>query len=150
MSADSLLIRKGVETDLPGLCVVFNAARAEAKCFAGGDATLEGFISQVEGEESHVVEIGGSVAGFISVWKPDQFVHHLYVLPQFQGHGVGQALLQKAEEMYGLPLSLKCATGNARAQRFYKSHGWVPMGESGTGEDGPWVRLWLPPRVTGL
>ncbi len=132
--------------DVPALLCVFNAARAEAGCFAGGDATLEGFATQVEGEEIHVAVVDGNVAGFVSVWRPDQFVHHLYVLPQFHGHGIGQALLLRCEEVYGLPLSLKCATGNARAQRFYRNRGWILMGESGVAEDGPWERLWLPPR----
>ena len=143
MHAGSFLIRRVEEADVPVLREVFNTARAEAGCFASGDATLEGFASQVEGEEIHVAEIDGGIAGFVSVWQPDQFVHHLYVMPQFQARGIGQALLRRCEEVYGLPLSLKCATGNEKAQRFYKRHGWTPMGESGVAEDGPWERLWL-------
>jgi ribosomal protein S18 acetylase RimI-like enzyme len=148
MNAGLFSIRRAEEADVPALLGVFNTARAEAGCFAGGNATLEGFAALVEGEEIHVAVSDGSVAGFVSVWRPDQFVHHLYVLPQYQGHGAGHALLRQCEEVYGLPLSLKCATGNARAQHFYRSHGWTLMGESGVAEDGPWERLWLPPRAS--
>jgi len=94
----------------------------------------------VEGEEVHLAVLEETIAGFVSVWVPDRFIHHLYVSAQYQSQGVGSALLQACEAMYGRPLSLKCDVRNHRAQRFYRSKGWFPR-ETGMGEEGPWEQL---------
>ena len=121
---------------------VFNTARAFAGCFGSGPMRAEDFACLIAGEETYVVLTMNQIAAFVSVWPPDRFIHHLYVAPLNQNRGVGSSLLRMCAKKYGLPLSLKCDIANLRTRAFYERRGWVP-GESGSGPDGPWQRLWL-------
>ncbi len=82
----------------------------------------------------------GELLGFVSVWEPDSFVHHLFVAQAFQGRGVGQQLLESLTSWLPLPHRLKCAARNQRAEAFYRSHGWAEIGR-GFSSDGPYVML---------
>lgn len=135
-------IRAGEAEDLPVLVDIFNASRAAAGCFSDIALAPGEFAVQVRGEEIHVSELDGRPAGFVSVWRAENFIHHLYVEPALQGRGIGRGLLRACEEMYGLPLSLKCDVANARACAFYERCGWV-ADEAGESPDGPWLRFWL-------
>lgn len=87
----------------------------------------------------------GELLGFVSVWEPDSFVHHLFVAQAFQGRGVGRALLEGLASWLSPPLRLKCAAANIRARAFYHSQGWREI-ERGLSEDGPYVLIQkLPP-----
>lgn len=136
------MVRTGSEKDYDHLVRVFNASRASSGCFGGGSITPNEFEEQVKGEVIHVMDVKRGIAGFVSVWERDKFVHHLYVAPRFQGQGIGKDLLDLCVEKYGLPLSLKCELANVRARRFYERHGWK-AGDRGEGPNGPWQRLWL-------
>lgn len=81
----------------------------------------------------------GAVIGFIAVWKPDAFIHHLFVAPDRLREGIGHALLQAA----GWPraaLQLKCLVRNERALAFYRAHGFTDAGR-GTSDEGEYVLL---------
>lgn len=75
------------------------------------------------GEEIWVALESGEVIGFISIWEPDSFVHHLFVSPQWLKCGVGLQLLNLAKQRYS-ELSLKCLTQNSNATDFYRSQGF--------------------------
>lgn len=139
-------IRPAVTADQPLLCGIYTASRTAAGCYPGSPPDAAHFAGLIEGEEIQVAEIGGELAGFVSVWVADRFIHHLYVLPRFQRQGVGSALLRACVAGYGLPLSLKCDLCNLRARRFYAHKGWVAT-ETGTGDHGPWERLSLNPEI---
>ncbi|MBT0963959.1 GNAT family N-acetyltransferase [Denitromonas iodatirespirans] len=123
---------------------LYNASRASAGCFDEAAVTLAEFLGGIEGEDVHVATLAGAVVGFVSVWVPERFIHHLYVSPAHQGCGVGSALLRACEARYGRPMSLKCVTRNLRARRFYQQRGWRCEG-GGVGEDGPWEHWYSPP-----
>ncbi|WP_305906462.1 GNAT family N-acetyltransferase [Methylomarinum sp. Ch1-1] len=138
----TLNIRMPVEEEKTRLLEIFNSARLSAGCFTEDPLDLAEFSRRINGEVVHVAEIGGQIAGFVSVWEAQAFIHHLYVCPRFQGQGLGKALLQMCERRYGRPLSLKCICANRRALGFYRRNGWISKG-SGSGVDGAWERLWL-------
>lgn len=71
------------------------------------------------------------VVGVI-VFTPD-WVHHLYVLPEHQGRGLGEALLAKAKAGSS-DLQLWTFQGNDKARRFYEARGFVVEEET----DGSW------------
>ncbi len=71
-----------------------------------------------------VARIAGGIAAFASVWEPENFLHHLYVLPQHQRQGVGGELLRHCTNTFGLPMSLECIEANVEACRFYENLGW--------------------------
>ena len=94
------------------------------------------FEEQTLGESVWIAEgAPGEILGFISIWEPDAFIHHLYVLPQYQRQGVGRALLEHTRRWLPLPHRLKCLELNSRALRFYIKEGWMEIGQGGTHDD---------------
>ena len=83
------------------------------------------------------------IAGFISIWEPDHFIHMLYVHADFHGQGVGTVLLAGLAEWAQRPWQLKCLTRNTRAQQFYARHGFVVTGQGQTA-DGEFVLMTRP------
>lgn len=143
MRAESISISTVLVEERVSLVSLYNASRASAGCYPDGSIDFDAFQSLVEGEEIHVARLGDEIVGFVSVWVPENFIHHLYVAPRHQSAGIGSALLQVCAARYGLPLSLKCDVCNSRAQRFYRKLGWRP-GAAGVGEYGPWEHLYSP------
>lgn len=127
--------------DLPSLRALFLDARRAAFHWRPAEAfRLGDFDQQTQGEHILVAtDEAGAVTGFVSVWEPDAFIHHLYVAPERQGRGIGHALL-RAAGWPGGSLRLKCLARNAGALAFYRAHGFVETGQ-GTGEDGDYVVL---------
>jgi len=138
-----LVLRDARQSDLEQLPVIYSQARAAVDCFPDPPISLAEMLDLIQGERVCVAELQQQIAGFVSIWEPDRFIHHLYVLPAHQNSGVGGALLSYCEKEYGAGLSLKCEVANDRAQAFYRHRGWVAR-ESGVGKHGPWDRLYAP------
>lgn len=85
---------------------------------------LSDFNRDTEGERVLVAIAGGEVVGFISIWEPDNFIHHLYIADGYQGQGIGKLLLEEAKSLHS-SLSLKCMVENQNAVGFYQSNGFV-------------------------
>lgn len=100
------------------------------------------------GEVVHVAREAGAILGFVSVWEPDHFIHHLYVGGAHQNRGVGSRLLEFVRQTHSRSLRLKCVTVNERARRFYLRHGWRQIGD-GLSEDGDYLLLESPPAADG-
>ena len=96
----------------------------------------------VQGEIVHAAFIGEDVAGFVSVWQEDNFIHFLAVDEKYRHQGVGRFLLSFAEKTFGRPLSLKCLADNEGALGFYSSYGFKAIAE-GDSEDGCYLLLRL-------
>lgn len=71
-----------------------------------------------------IAEMNGEIAGYSAV-SPG-WLEQLYVLPQFQGRGIGAQLLTRAE---GSQASFRfwVFQKNFRARRFYENHGARPV-----------------------
>lgn len=106
------------------------------------DISVADFDSAVQGERILVAEADGRIAGFLSVFEPDAFIHSLYVDACCRHAGIGRALLAEAESEFGLPLTLKCEAGNRAALRFYTAAGWKNEQE-GMSEEGPYYLMSL-------
>ena len=85
---------------------------------------LTDFDKDTLGEQILVATKGNQILGFVAIWRPESFVHHLYVSPQFCGKGVGATLLNAVKERY-TQFSLKCMTENVQAVNFYHSQGLI-------------------------
>lgn len=106
---------------------------------------VAGFRALTEDEVVLVAEgAQGRIVGFTAVYIEEAFIHHLYVHPNAQGHGVGTVLLAAARALAGgRQASLKCAVRNRRALAFYAARGWT-QAEIGRDTLGRWVRLLSP------
>ena len=54
-----------------------------------GKFARDRFHNDTRGEEIWVAEAGGQVIGFVTLWRPDPFVHFLLVHPDWRGNGAG-------------------------------------------------------------
>lgn len=77
-----------------------------------------------DGDDIWVAKIDSIIVGFVSIYKTDNLLHNLFVLPQHQGKGVGGLLLLFAESQLNNPMKLKVALNNLSASSFYKKYGW--------------------------
>lgn len=81
------------------------------------------FDRDTEGEQIWIAVEGNDVLGFISIWTPDSFIHHLFVSPNKLANGAGTELLKIAKQQFS-QLSLKCLIANERATEFYRAKGF--------------------------
>ena len=122
---------------------IYNQARAPVACFVAKDVTEGELRALIVGEEVQlVVNKTDGLLGFVSVWKQERFIHHLYIRPEYQSVGLGQRLIAACVARYGLPLSLKSLIANKKACNFYERHDWIGLVD-GTGLDGPYRHYWL-------
>lgn len=99
------------------------------------------FAAASEGEDVWVAaRPTDGICGFISVWRPQSFIHHLYVDPRFHHQGVGTALLASLADWLPAPWTLKCAAANTLAHAFYTARGWRTI-DTGVSENGPYFLL---------
>lgn len=129
--------REATPDDGPCLADIYRSCLTIADWLPEGASEKAHFDRDTEGERLFLVEEGGEVLGFVSVWEPDSFLHHLYVHPEAQGRGVGTLLLRHLRDHVQPPWRLKCACSNQRAHRFYRSRGWFQI-EEGNSETGPY------------
>ena len=93
-----IIVRDAVAADTPALRELFLHSRRETFVWVPAGAFQPAdFDAQTEGERLRVAEDGsGRLAGFVSVWEPDHFIHHLHVSWPHHRSGVGRALLDRA------------------------------------------------------
>lgn len=98
------------------------------------------FLGYAEHEELWVAEPDGAIAGFLSYFAPEHFLHSLYVRRGARGQGIGAALIAHARAHYGVPHSLKVDVPNEAARRFYERLGYAEI-RSGTTDGVDWIEL---------
>lgn len=120
-----MIIRPGHPSDRPFLRTLYLHARKISWPWAdSSDWQLEDFDAATLDETVWVAEIDGHRVGFASVWENDNFLHNLFVDPDWQGHGVGAALLEQVQKTFTSTGVLKCLIQNEQALAFYHHHGW--------------------------
>lgn len=138
-------IRPALESDHAALAELFLLARRES--FDWEDTSrfrLEDFAVQTEGEAIYLAEDeeSGDLLGFISVWEPECFVHHLFIAQEQRGRGVGRALLSDLQWRMAGPFRLKCVAANEAALAFYRRLGWIATGHGSVNGIHHYVMEW--------
>lgn len=137
----NIIIRPSAAEDIQELKQIFLEARQSTFTWAEpGAFQLDDFERETYGEKILVAVTEDSIAGFISLWEYDHFIHHLYIRNDLQGKGIGSALLDAAVSTVGYPLRLKCLERNTKALSFYQKKGFVAKGK-GMAELGVYFRL---------
>lgn len=118
-------IKEATKNDYRKLREIFYNTRLETfKYIALSSIKLEDFDSSTEGELILTAWIDGEIAGFISIWEEDKFIHNLFVSSEYKRCGMGKALINECINIIGLPLTLKCVIENKNALDFYMYQGW--------------------------
>lgn len=126
MSKNDISIQKAQKEDYDELRKIFLKTRQENFNWMEYDSIkLEDFDSSTEGELILTAKIGNDIAGFVSIWEEDKFIHNLFVSSNFKRRRVGKALIDQSVKEVGLPLTLKCVRVNVNALNFYLSQGWT-------------------------
>jgi len=143
MTATSLPVIRLINSSEQPICAgIYESAWNSAMPHSKRQINVAEFRNEVEGELTYGSLIRDRLCGYISIWKPDWFIHHLYIDPSVHGIGIGRALLIHVQNMAGNnPLSLKCQTANKKALGFYNAAGFTESQESGEDEYGRWIRL---------
>lgn len=102
--------------------------------------TREAFFRGARDEEIYVAVADGRIVGLAGFYRPQDFLHSLYVAER--GRGIGKALLDHVSAIARRPVSLKVQAPNLRAQAFYAREGFVCVEEGrDPGSDVAWRRL---------
>lgn len=96
------------------------------------------FLKAAVDEEVFVALESGRIVGIAALYRPQSFLHSLYVADR--GRGVGKALLDHVIAAAGGRLSLKCQAANVGAQAFYIREGFRCV-EAGQDGDVAWLRF---------
>lgn len=81
-----------------------------------------------------VAEYDGEIAGYMGMWKvvDEGHITNIAVDPECRERGVGGALLsamiQKAEELELLSMTLEVRASNTKAQKLYEKYGFESVG----------------------
>lgn len=122
---DNILVLEAKQSDYEELReIYFTVRRNTFHWTEPEELKLSDFDESTKDELILVALIRNEIVGFISTWVPDKFIHNLFVLQDYQGKGVGTALVNEAIKRVGLPLTLKCVKSNNKAFNYYKSHNW--------------------------
>lgn len=134
-----MIIREIKNTDFDVLRKLFLKERQDT--FFWLDPTefkLDDFEKHIKGELVLVALDQEIPVGFISIWMPNNFIHHFYVDQKYQGKGVGTLLLNAAIQKTLLPITLKCLEENTKAVAFYRKKGFIEK-ERGPSEHGDYI-----------
>lgn len=106
----------------------------------------EDFLRAAKEEEVYVAIENREILGLAALFRPQNFLHSLYV--DTRRRGVGKALLDHIAASIEGPLSLKVQAPNLKAQAFYRREGFLCT-EHGRdpGSDVAWLRLVRPASV---
>ena len=126
---------------LPALRALYMASRTSTFTWLDRSGyQLTDFDAHVTDDTIYVAVTGDRVLGFIAVYEPDNFIHHLFIADDAQGMGVGTKLLAMLTEFNGRPQILKCLVKNEKAMQFYLAKVFVEVGK-GTGVVGDYLVL---------
>ncbi|WP_164101547.1 GNAT family N-acetyltransferase [Candidatus Laterigemmans baculatus] len=131
-----LIVRFASKDELVDAARIYESCLQHAHWLPERSRLTRDFSKDTEGETINIcADHGGIVLGFISVWTPESFIHHLYVDSNARRMGVGTLLLESLHSWLPKPWTLKCATANTIANKFYRSLGWTSDGTA-RGTDG--------------
>ncbi|MCR8642027.1 GNAT family N-acetyltransferase [Paenibacillus sp. N1-5-1-14] len=136
-------IREANELDYPELRKIYLESRRKSFHWANvNEMTFEDFDRDTIEEYIILVEDNSHILGFASLYLPDNFIHNLFVHPDFNGKGVGTQLVNYSIEKMSKPVRLKCVSENHSALIFYEKNGWKKVVEEGNPGEKYWVLVY--------
>jgi ribosomal protein S18 acetylase RimI-like enzyme len=136
-----LLIRRARSEELGACADLYVRVLSETFTWLPAERHKREDLLRAAGEEEIYVAVDGEqIVGLAAFYRPQNFLHSLYV--DARGAGVGKALLDHVIAAADGPVSLKVQAPNRRAQAFYRREGFLCT-EHGRdpGSDIGWMRL---------
>jgi|AGTN01.2.fsa_nt_gi Acetyltransferase (GNAT) family. len=132
----SITLRRATALDMPEVASVFGKSRRQALPFLPVLHTPEEdiayFLNSVFPNNQVYVAVDKKIVGFIAF--DQEWVHHLYLLPDHQNMGTGARLLELAKKD-ATRLQLWAFQKNTRALEFYARHGFRVLKETDGAEN---------------
>ena len=127
MSASKFNFREATSDDIPGMSVVRLAVRENR--LSNADRITPAMYADHLGTlgRSWVCEVEGRIVGFSAAALSDASIWALFVLPEYEGRGIGKRLLALATEWLfaqGKPRIVLSTAASTRADAFYARLGW--------------------------
>jgi ribosomal protein S18 acetylase RimI-like enzyme len=137
----SLVVRRAHPSELEACADLYDrVVRATFTWLDVGDPRGK-FIEEAETEEVFVALDGERIVGLAAYYRPETYLHSLYVDQSAHGRGAGTALLDHVQSLSQAPLSLKVQALNAPARRFYERKGFVEIEEGQDPDGSRWIRM---------
>lgn len=132
-----MTIREATVADIKQIQIVRNSVKENTLSNPDlvTDKDCEEFITQRG--KGWVCEVDNRIAGFAIVDLKENNIWALFLDPEFERKGIGQALHKKMLDWYFLQTRNKVWLGTAfhtRAETFYRRAGWKEAGMHGTKE----------------
>ncbi len=118
-------IREENPSDIHRLEEIFLITRQAILRNGSKDFKIGDYIQSTADDQVFITEINGIISGFVSIYSQDNFIHNLFVAPQYQRQGFGSKLLLFAESYLSYPITLKVAIDNLKVCPFYEKYGYV-------------------------
>lgn len=139
----TLTIRPVQSKDLADLRELYLLTRIHTFTWLNASSfQLADFDLHTKEESTFVAFKNTQLVGFVSLWLPKRFVHHLYVHPKYLRKGIGKQLLNFALNIIGQPAVLKCLKQNQNALQFYLAQNWQ-IAEEAEDEEGAYYLMVL-------
>lgn len=131
------MIRKATSVDRPRISEVRLAVR-ENQLSATSVSKVEATSDWIfDNATFWVWEEAGAVQGFSVADPRDGTIFGLFIHPDYEGRGLGRALLPRACEdlrAAGFAAAMLTTGPGTRAERFYRENGWEETGRQADGE----------------
>ena len=141
MTMGAVIFREATRWDMPGIAhvrtsVAENAATADYLEQRG--ITNESVAASFEGDsKGWVAEAGADIVAFSIADRESRSIFALFVMPDYEGRGLGSRLLELALRWLGengVDSVWLTTDPDTRAAAFYSHKGWVQMGIASNGE----------------
>lgn len=121
-----LQIRKAQLKDMERIASIYYESRLASESFLPKEQLqITDLKRDIVDEEVYVCFFQQQIIGFLSYYRPDSFIHLLFIDPAFFRKGAGKALINYAINHFTKPLTLKCLANNTSALAFYQRLGFV-------------------------
>jgi GNAT superfamily N-acetyltransferase len=124
-----VILRRAIAEDAQAIAIVHRSAMRVSLNFLPELHTADQDLWYFEqkflpANQVWLAEADGRVVGYLGF--DADWINHLYILPDFQGQGIGPGLLAKATAD-GRSRRLWTFQQNARARKFYEDRGFVAI-----------------------
>jgi GNAT superfamily N-acetyltransferase len=141
----SLTIQRAVPQELAECAALYDRVVREVFTWIEHEAPGAKFLAEAEKEEVYVAKQDGRIVGLASFFRPNNFLHSLYVDRDARGKGIGSALFAHIQYRADGPVSLKVDKLNHDAIAFYLARGLVIIDEGDPdAPGGGWLRMARP------